>query len=193
METRPAAAREASVTIHVVSHGWHTGIVVRRADVALGAWPEVDDFARAEYLEVGWGDRAYYQKLDPGVGDALAAVLVPGPSVLHIVGFRGPVRQVFPASEVIALSITPGQLAELLAFVRSAYARDASGRPLPLGPGLYGDSRFYAAVERFHLFHNCNVWTARALQAAGVPVGSDLTAGGVMSEVRRVAAGRGAP
>lgn len=180
-------ASDSKVAIHVVSHGWHTGIVVRKADVVPGTWPEMDDFPRAEYMEVGWGDRAYYQELNPGVGDALAAVMVPGPSVLHIVGFRGAVRQTFPASDVADLRITAEQLARLVAFFRAYYERDANGKPVALGPGLYGDSQFYNARERFHLFNNCNVWTAKALQAAGLPVSTELTAGGVMSEVRRVA------
>jgi uncharacterized protein (TIGR02117 family) len=184
------AAPDRPHTIYVVSHGWHTGIVIRKAEVAPGAWPEADDFPNVEFLEVGWGDRAYYQKPDPGVGDALAAVLVPGPSVLHVVGFRGSVRATFPASEAIALRLTPAQLARLVAHVRASYERDATGQVVPLGRGLYGDSRFYAAVGRFHLFQNCNVWTAQALQAAGLPVATDLTAGGVMRAVRAASAAR---
>lgn len=135
---------------------------------------------------MGWGDRDYYRNLDPDVADALAAVLVPGPSVLHIVGIRGPVRQVLPANDVVDLHITAERLARLVTHFRAAYERDESGHLVALGPGLYGDSRFYKAHERFHLFNNCNVWTAKARQAAGLPVHTGLTAGGLMREVRRV-------
>ncbi|MCP9438265.1 MAG: DUF2459 domain-containing protein [Nitrospira sp.] len=185
---REATAVSDGATIHVVSHGWHTGIVIRLADVAPGAWPEARDFAAAEYLEVGWGDRNYYQARNPGLLDALTAALVPKPGVLHIVGFRGEVQRMFPASDIVALQISPQGLARLVAHLRASYERDPAGRAIMLGPGLYGDSRFYGSVERFHLFRTCNVWTAEVLRAGGLPIGASLTADGVMAEARRAAA-----
>jgi uncharacterized protein (TIGR02117 family) len=190
---RDTAAVYDGATIYVVSHGWHTGIVVRRADVVTGAWPESEDFAQAEYLEVGWGDRDYYQAHDPGFLDAVTAALVPKPGVLHIVGFRGDVRLTFPASDIVALRISPQGLADLVAHLRASYERDAAGQTIMLGPGLYGDSRFYGSVERFHLFRTCNVWTAATLRAAGLPIASSLTAEGVMDEARRTAEAQAAP
>jgi hypothetical protein len=56
----------------------------------------------------------------------------------------------------------------------------------PLGSGLYGDSRFYPARETFHLFNTCNVWTARALRSAGLPVRDAITTEGLMAQVRRL-------
>jgi uncharacterized protein (TIGR02117 family) len=191
--SRDTAAVNGGATIYVVSHGWHAGIVVRMADVAPGAWPEAQDFAHAEYLEVGWGDRDYYQARDPGFLDAVAAAFVPEPGVLHIVGFRGEVRRTFPASDVVELRISPQGLALLVARVRASYERDAAGQAVLLGPGLYGDSRFYGSVERFHLFRTCNVWTAEVLRAAGLPIESSLTADGVMDEARRAAEAQAAP
>jgi hypothetical protein len=41
-----------------VSHGWHTGLVIRRADIPEGIWPEPHHYADPAYVEVGWGDRA---------------------------------------------------------------------------------------------------------------------------------------
>ena len=46
--------------VYVVSRGWHTGIVVRHEDIADGLWPEHPDFAPSGYVEVGWGDWAFY-------------------------------------------------------------------------------------------------------------------------------------
>ena len=56
-----ASAADAQATthrVHVVHHCWHSGIIVRAADVPLQAWPARRELADAEYLEVGWGDRA---------------------------------------------------------------------------------------------------------------------------------------
>jgi hypothetical protein len=58
---------------------------------------------------------------------------------------------------------------------------------MPLAPGLYGDSRFYPARERFSLLNTCNVWTARVLRSGGLPVEDAITKEGLMSQVRKLA------
>ena len=74
----PAADAQATMhRIHVVRHGWHSGIVVRAADVPEQAWPARRDVVGAEHLEVGFGDRAYYQATDPSVWLGLRALLWP--------------------------------------------------------------------------------------------------------------------
>ena len=177
--------------IHVVRHGWHSGIVVRAADVPEDAWLVRREFADAEYLEVGWGDRAYYQAADPSVWLGLRALLWPTAGVLHMVAFSGPLEREFAATEIVALQITQQGLARLIAAVAASHERDAAGRPVRLGPGLYGRSRFYASRQPFHLFATCNVWTAAMLREAGVPLQPLLSPGpeALFAQLRRHARG----
>ena len=177
---------EPTVLIYLVSHGWHTGLIIRCADVPEGLWPEAGDFPQAEYLEIGWGDRDYYQARDPGLWTTLTATLVPTPSVLHMVGFRDPPAAYFPASEVVELRLPRAGVERLVRYIHDAHAREGTQPVAPLGPGLYGDSRFYPAREMFHLFNTCNVWTARALCAAGLPVRDAITMEGLMAQARRL-------
>ncbi len=180
------AAPEETRTVYLVSHGWHAGLVLRRADVPLALWPEQQDFPAAAFLEVGWGDSAYYRAPDPGIGTLLKAGLWPTPSVLHVVGLRRPVTASFPQSEIIRVEVPAAGLAAMAAYVHAAYAREADERARPLGPGLYGESLFYRARERYHVFKNCNTWTARALRAAGCPIkpAGILTVGDLLARVR---------
>lgn len=187
----PAASIEAppaSRTLHVVGHGWHTGIVLRAADVPADAWPARGDFPDAQYLEVGWGDRDYYPAADPGAWLALKAAFWPTPGVLHVVAFNGAVEGYFGAAEVIELSVSEKGLQKLIEHVRASHELDAAGRPIQLGPGLYGRSRFYASREHFHLFKTCNVWVAAALREAGLPLTPALTisAGSLMARLRAI-------
>ncbi len=180
----PQSPGERASSIYLVSHGWHTGIVVKRADIPEGLWPENRDFPEAEYLEVGWGERDFYQSRDPGLWATLKAALLPNPSVLHVVSFKGSVVSYFPASEIIELEPSPQGLRELVRYIHTSYAREGAKVAQPLGPGLYGNSRFYPAQGKFYLFNNCNTWTVRALRAAGYPISYAITAGGLMSEAR---------
>lgn len=182
------AAPLYAAQIHVVDHGWHTGIVIRRGDIPPGLWPEQRQAPPGEYLEVGWGQRDFYKTREPSLLMALRAALWPGPSALHLVGFNGPVEANFPNSEIIALQIDLAAMARLVNYIADAYAQGADGKIIRLGPGLYGDSRFFAARETFHLFRTCNVWTGRALRRAGCPVSAGITAGNVMAHAAHCAA-----
>jgi uncharacterized protein (TIGR02117 family) len=173
-----------TVAIWLVTQAAHTGIAVRRADVPAGLWPESRDFPQADYLEVGWGERNYYMAHDPGLWAALRAALGSNPSVVHVAGIRGPLPGSFPASEIVELPLTTAGFDRLIRYIHDAY--DRSGAPVvaPLGPGLYGDSRFYPGRETFNLLRTCNVWTAQGLHGAGLPVGDAITLEGLMSQVR---------
>ncbi len=182
-----ASAHEPSRPLYLVSHGWHTGIVFRRADIPHAIWPEAGDFPDAEYLEVGWGDRDYYQAREPGAWLTFKAAFWPTPSVLHIVGFTGTVENFFLASDIIRVELSARGLERLSGYIHDSYARDAAGQTIRLGPSLYGQGRFYLSQEKFHLFNTCNVWTARGLRAAGLPVTPffSVTTGQVMSQAQK--------
>jgi len=95
--------------------------------------------------------------------------------VLHVAGVRGPLAENFPASETIEVMLSRDGFERLVRYIHDAYDRAGAPVVAPLGPGLYGDSRFYPARESFNIFRTCNVWTARALRAAGVPVRDAIT------------------
>jgi uncharacterized protein (TIGR02117 family) len=188
---RPAPG-EPSRPVYVVDHGWHTGIVVRRQDVPDGVWPERRDFSRFEHVEVGWGDQDFYMAPEGTFWLALKAVFWPTPGVLHVTGFDGPVEAFFPHREIVELRVSERGLRALALFVQDAYARDATGQIVPLGPGQHASSRFYAARENYFLLKTCNTWTARALRSAGLPISpsSAVTAAGLMDQARPLGTAR---
>lgn len=184
----PFASGEPSTAIYVVNHGWHTGVVLRRADIPAGVWPESGDFPDADYLEVGWGDWDYYQTPEPGIWITFKAGALPTASVLHVAGFAKPVADYFAYNEIAELRVSQRSASRLAQFIGRSHRRNGAARAAALGPGLYGDSRFYPALGLFHVFNNCNTWTARALAAADLPVRPfpAISAGGLMDEVREL-------
>jgi uncharacterized protein (TIGR02117 family) len=169
-----------------VDHGWHTGLVVRVADLPGDLWPERADFPGARFLEVAWGDRDFYVAPRGTSGLAMRAALVSRGSVLHVVGFREPVSVAFPAREVIAVTLSRRGFAELARFVDATHDRGGASRGARLAPGLYGDGGFYPARGRYSLLNTCNTWIATALREAGAPITPQwaATAGGVLRQVR---------
>jgi uncharacterized protein (TIGR02117 family) len=163
--------------LFVVPQGWHTGIAVRRADIPGALIPEKRDFPQADWLEFGWGDRDFYMSETPGPWTTFKAAFLPTASVVHVVGLRGPLAARFPGSEIVEIGVSQAALERLLRYVHAAFAREA-GASRPLGRG------FYPGRETFHLLRTCNVWTARALREAGLPVRDALTVEGILAQVR---------
>ena len=167
---------EATVTIYVVVHGWHTGIVIRRDDIPAEAWPEHRRILAARFLEAGWGVRL-----------ALKAAFSSEGSVLHLAGFDPPPATYFSRAEIIAIEVSGRGVEALARFVSATYALNGAGQPIEVGPGLYPLSRFYAATGRYSLLHTCNTWVAEALRAAGCPIIPSLaiTAGNLLVQAEQ--------
>ena len=157
-------------TVFVVRQDWHTGLVINVADIPDQNWPVLRDFRAARYLEVGWGDRGFYPAREPTLWLGFKALFWPTPGTLHVVGIPGAVEDFAPQNDVVALKLTPSDMERLYLRLSASFDLDVNGNPVMLGPGLYGDSRFYASREVFSLVKTCNVWTAQVLRDAGVPV-----------------------
>jgi len=181
----PPRPGDATVTVHVVRHGWHSGLVIPRDRLPPEAWPETAP--NAQFLELGWGDRAFYQSPDAGLALALEASFASGGSVLHVTGLDRPPRERFPRAEITTIDLSARGAEALARFVSRAYARDASGAAIDLGPGLHPGSRFYAATGRYSLVYTCNSWIAEALRAGGCPITPAwaLTGGNLVFQARR--------
>jgi uncharacterized protein (TIGR02117 family) len=185
-----SAEDEPLTSIYLINHGKHAGIVVRKADIPTGLWPESSDFPDADYLELGWGDWDYYQTDDPGLWLALKAAFWSTASVLHVVGVKGSVADRFAGYEVIRLELAPDNFARLVAHIHQSFARNGEAKARPIGPGYGLGSRFYPARGEFHLYNTCNGWVARALEAAGYLMGvfRPVTADQLMAKARQFAA-----
>jgi uncharacterized protein (TIGR02117 family) len=179
----PPAPGAPITEIFIVNHGYHAGIAVPRAAFAeqasrhgLSALGYVATrFADFDWLEIGWGDEGFYRYVPAAdsltVAMALRALFRPGnPSVLHVVGVKNDPRAMFANSELVPIGLSNAGFARVAALLDSTFARsNGSVMPQELGPGLYGTSLFFRGNGAFHLFNVCNHWTARVLDAAGIP------------------------
>jgi uncharacterized protein (TIGR02117 family) len=188
----PADPAPATHRVYVVNHGKHSGLALRAADLPAD-WPARADFPDAAFFEVGWGDRDYYMHPDPGVWLALKAALWPTASALHVAALEAAVERHFASLEVIELAVSEAGLRRIAQYVARSHALDAAGRPVALGPGQYGRSRFYASRERFYFPRTCNAWVAGALREAGLPVepAASITAEQLFAQLRKLARAQG--
>jgi len=159
--------------IYLVRHAWHAGIVLPSS--VCDSLPIIRDFPQADYLEIGWGDAAFYREEKPGVWITFKAALLPSMSTLHVAGVDEEVTQFFPGRDIVRLTIRTENLSPMLEFIKSSFAIDDKGDPVRLDPGLYGTSFFYEGSESYYAFKNCNTWVARALRYAGISISPATT------------------
>jgi len=173
--------------VHLVSHGWHVGIVLGREDVATVSRLDTLRLGSFRYLEVGWGDGDFYPAPHGTLRLALRAAFCSRSSVLQVVGFDDEVTAMFPRSKILTLDLSPDGFAALARYVEAGYAVDDEGGPIVVAPAIYGSGAFYLARGRYRLLDNSNTWTARALKVAGCPIDVEatVTAGNLLDQAAR--------
>jgi len=164
-----------SLSVYVISNGWHTGLVLPRGHVSSEIWPEQGELAPAPFLEVGWGDREAYVADRITVRLALGAALGSASAALQVAGLDTLPTERGREIEVAELRLTPRGFDDLSRFISKSYARDGTGHTIRLARGYTDNSAFFLATGRYHLFNTCNTWTAKALRAAGCPLVAALT------------------
>jgi uncharacterized protein (TIGR02117 family) len=184
--TQPPLGSGNKKSVLIVNYGWHSAIVLKKADISELLLPESKDFTESEYLEFGWGDSDFYQAPDPGLGLALKAAFWSSGSVVHVAGLTGTLEKHFPSKDLVEIVLSQEGFQRLTEFISNTFTRPSA----ETRPGLYPTSRFYSAKGKFHIFRNCNTWVAEALRAGGLPVsGSIVTAGSLMHRVRHLREG----
>lgn len=183
----PEDKSERTVPVYVTSHGWHVGIVTHTEDIK-SRLPEIENLPDTNYLEFGWGDAGYYPDPNPGLGELLNAALWPTPSVIHISGFDVDVSSRFPNSKIVRLCISEKGREELAEFIALTIKTDENNKAIYVSEGLYGESLFLEAYGLYYLPNTSNLWTARALRAAGLPITPSyaLTEGNLIYQTRQI-------
>ena len=183
----PPLTADNSYTIHIVNHGWHTGIIVKRSQVKPYLSALKNEFLKDHYLEIGWGDAKFYQSGGDNYSYGLAALLWPTDSVLHIVGFSETPVEKFLFSELVELKVSEKGFQNLLNFINNSFSLSENNIPERLSLGLYGRSWFFKSKLFYHLLNTCNHWTAEAIRKTGFPISTfyAITAGNVISQLKK--------
>lgn len=175
-----------SLPVFIISHGWHTGIAIRK--VHLGQHlPKHPRMPQTTYLMFGWGDGNYYPHPDPGTGLLLRAALLPTESVLHVVGFNNSADQYFPSSRIIKVMIHKKGAENLAMFISNHFVLDESGNAVFATEGLYQNSAFFKAKPYYFFPRTSNRWVAQALRRTGYPIAPffAITSGNVMKQASK--------
>lgn len=163
----------SSFTIYLVKQRWHTGIVFQRSKVDTNLWKEINDFKDAEWIDVGWGDKEFYQYpgFDPGL--AVKALFYPTPSTLRVAGIYISIEKYAQISDAaVKINLTKEQFDSLSGLISNSYSKNENNEPVILNKREI--STFYEAEGNYHLFNTCNTWVAEKLKKIGFDISDDI-------------------
>jgi uncharacterized protein (TIGR02117 family) len=154
------------LTIYVERERLHTALVLPVAALleeapAMSALLHQDD--DTQWLRFGWGEAGYFGRDDRTSGATLVALFWRSPSVMEVARLQGH-RSDY--SESYPLNISAEQFSRLVRFIRDTF-EDLDNNLTPLRQATRS-IHYYQASPRYHLFYNCNHWTAQALQQASL-------------------------
>jgi uncharacterized protein (TIGR02117 family) len=157
------------IEIYLIKQRWHTAIVININDIDFIDFPEVNNFKKFNFLDIGWGDEEFYQYPDFDSGLAFKALFYKTPSTLRVEGIGISKEAYFNISEiVIKLIVTNEQLEKILQFINETIFRNSDGGSVVLSEHGLGRVKFYKANGEYHLFNTCNTWLAKCLVSSGI-------------------------
>lgn len=185
------AADGEGITVHVLNNGFHTDIAVPRAALEAQGGPLAQasrSIGAGDWVLIGWGDARFFVDTSPmetRIPDGLRAFFWPGnASVVMLDPETGDPARRFPPEARRTLHLTPEGFAGMTRRVEGSLSL-IEGRPR-LSTARDGDgAHFFASREHFWIGYLCNSWTARVLNAGGLPVRPQRseTAGEVISAI----------
>ena len=188
LEPIPGDTAEVNGEIYVVSHGWHTGLVIP-SKLIQSRVPKLEQrFKNTRYIEFGWGDKGFYQSKEITSGLTIQAIFWPTESVMHVVAVPEKPDKYFVSSQVEKICLNGSEYSTLVRFIESSFFKNENNEVVKFKSGLYGDSQFFKGVGDFSLMNTCNKWTAKALKSSGLDISPTfkLTASSVMDSVVEV-------
>ncbi|MDO9178823.1 MAG: DUF2459 domain-containing protein [Agitococcus sp.] len=153
-------------TIWVERESYHTALLLPAAVVVAYAPALQTVIGNQPYIRFGWGNQDYYGASQKSIGKAMKALFIPSASVVEIAGFAEPTQA---GATVVALDVSKEEIQQLLGFISTTFKFDSEHKPILVRTEPTG-FRYYSAMGRYHLFRNCNNWTAEGLKRSGKDV-----------------------
>lgn len=157
---------QLSNCIWVEQDRYHTAIVLTTDTVEKLANQLMPVLNNQAFVRFGWGDRGYYGANNKSFFKAFAALCLPTRSVMEVSTFDT-LEEV--GEKIVELSKQELDVSQLLTHISRSFKWDKQGNPTLVRINDKG-FHYYAAHGVYHMFKNCNNWTAKALKISGVKV-----------------------
>jgi hypothetical protein len=165
----PVPADGSAGKVFLLTHGWHTDIVLPADEITGPLKLFLDRFPGARNVVFGYGKRNYMTSPEHDAGDWITGPF-PGPGAVEVSALRTDPATAYGAAHTMEIHLPVGGAARISAFLWQSFTTNAAGEPVEAGHGGFPGSVVYDAARGYNLNHTCNTWSALALAAAGLPI-----------------------
>lgn len=168
------SAADSEKVIYLVKIRWHTGIIFKIDQVDTTVWKLIKDFKEYDYVDVGWGDEAFYQAPGFDLDLAIKALFTKTSSTLRVSGFNRSINSYLQNTDYAErLILSESEYHRLCVYIQAAYSLKKNN-PVILSEHFGGAVKFYKAVGYYDVFNTCNTWIAKGLNAAGIKINENI-------------------
>lgn len=165
---------DSGKVIYLVKISWHTGIIFRTNQVDTTIWKSIKEFEDYKYVDVGWGDKEFYQHTGFDIDLAVKALFMKTSSTLRIGGFNNPIENYIQSTDYAEkLFLSEKKYDRLCRYIQSTYYLE-NGSTQIYSERFGGAVKFYWANGYYTCFNACNTWVAKALKFAGYKVDDNI-------------------
>lgn len=162
------------LSIFLIKQRWHTGIILKRANIDTSIFPEVKNLPNTEFLDIGWGDKKFY--LHPGFDYELAfkALFYPTPSALRIEAVDSINKYIKYSDITTEIKISKNSFDNLCEYIAKAFYKNYNNKSILITERNNGRIKYYEANGSYLFLNTCNTWIAKGLQKAGFIISNNI-------------------
>ncbi|HSD62190.1 MAG TPA: DUF2459 domain-containing protein, partial [Ignavibacteriaceae bacterium] len=139
-------ASDSGYVIYLVKISWHTGIIFRTDQVDRTIWKSLNDFDNYNYVDVGWGDKDFYQTPGFDINLAVRALFMKTESTLRVAGINRPIDNYIKFTDYAEkLILSRNEYDRLCEFIQSTYNLKNNHSQI-LSEQLNGAVKFYLRI-----------------------------------------------
>ena len=175
--------------VYLIKSRWHTGIILKVNELAVNNIKAVKYFRNYKYVDIGWGDKDFYQSSeDFDLYLAFKALFIPTESVVRLEGYNKEISDIILYTDFcIKFTLIEKNFINLLKFIDSSFSRNEKNGLIVTMKKTNGNIIFFKSNNSYHIFETCNKWIAKALLAAGYDISPTwiITADNLFDEVKK--------
>jgi hypothetical protein len=170
----------------VARRGWHIDIGFATVDLQPPLSAVAAEFAGAQYVFFGFGDKHYLLSKSPR-SLSLIGALWPGPGMILATALNGSPQEAFGVAHVAVLHVSLNQMHATQLFIWRALQTE-SEQVHSYAAGPYSGSLYFASTSTYSALHTCNSWAAEGLAQAELPIHSHavIFAGQLWRQLQRL-------
>lgn len=188
-DTKKIPKKDTVHKIYLVYEKWHTSIFIPAEVVERQSRFFSDIAVQKKYMRFGFGDGDYFTGKSKSFFTGAKALVSSDYSAMQVLDYWQDPYADLPQDSKLVLMITDASMKKLIRYIDDSVELNERDKPIALMAYDDNTGYFFKGKKSYGLFSNCNTWSSRALQLAGLPIRSrfKLTAKSVFDQAKVIA------